>query len=78
MADTIKCKALTVFTEFVAERGMVHGDPASTIAEAREPDVPVEVVAKLVDLGYIADPKGGKAKKSAGAQAPADDEAPVA
>lgn len=51
---TIRCVALVAFTQFVAHYGQVHGNPDAD--DAREVDVPVDLVDQLVAEGKIAAP----------------------
>lgn len=49
----VKCKAVRVFTEFVSNFGMVHGNPEGSDERARFPMVPEAAVAKLAAEGKI-------------------------
>ncbi|MDQ4421466.1 hypothetical protein OOT33_13645 [Sphingobium sp. DEHP117] len=49
----VKCKAIRVFTEFVSNFGMVHGNPEGSDEKARFPMVPEEAVAKLAAEGKV-------------------------
>lgn len=63
MADTIQCKALRPFTEYVSGYGMVHGNPTDENSDkkaralARNPHVPTNVVKYFVESGLIDMPK---------------------
>jgi hypothetical protein len=57
---TIACRALVAFTQFVPGYGQVHGDPGSSLKEAKNPDVPESVIQQLADEGRIEAPKGFK------------------
>lgn len=67
---TVACKALVAFTQFVPEYGQVHGDPDSSLKQAKTPEVPVSAIQQLADEGRIELPKGFKPE--------AEEEAPVA
>lgn len=58
MVETVKCKALVAFTQFVSGYGMIHGDPDSTDKAANNPEVPVDEVAGLVARELVKAPKG--------------------
>lgn len=58
MAKLITCLALATFSRFVDGHGIVHGDPDSSLDEARNPQVPEAAVATLVGEGLIAAPEG--------------------
>lgn len=73
--ETIACKALVAFTQFVPEYGQVHGDPDSSDKEARNPKVPTDFVKKFADSGFVALPKNFKADE---AEAEAEVEADAA
>lgn len=49
----VKCKAARVFTEFVSNFGMVHGNPEGSDERARFPMVPEAAVEKLIAEGKI-------------------------
>ena len=58
MAETVTCKALVAFTQFVSGYGMVHGDPDSSDKAATHPAIPVEEVARFVKSELVKAPKG--------------------
>lgn len=85
--ELVKCLALCEFTQSVPGYGMVVGAPESSLDEAREPMVPVSVVAALAADGLIQAPEGfgDEAVEAAadpapagkkGAPAPTTEEAP--
>lgn len=51
MTATVRCTALTTFTQFVSGYGMVHGSPEAD--DAKNPVVPEHVVQRFVDEGYV-------------------------
>jgi hypothetical protein len=53
MVETIRVKAITVFTHYVPEHGMVHGDPNNDDEAAQFPMMPVGHVAHCVGQGWI-------------------------
>lgn len=57
----VKCKAVRVFTEFVSNFGMVHGNPEGSDERARFPMVPEAAVAKLAAEGKIETDAGNTA-----------------
>ncbi len=74
--ETIACKALVTFTQFVPEYGQVHGDPDNSLKKAKRPLVPVSHIVKFAEEGFIELPKGFKVEEEP-AGAPADDQAPA-
>lgn len=56
--ETIACKALVAFTQFVPGYGQVHGDPESSDEAARNPKVPVHYVDLIAANGGVEAPEG--------------------
>lgn len=53
MAELVKVTALRAFSRFVANHGIVHGDPDNSDEAARFPRVPASVVDDLVAEGAV-------------------------
>lgn len=70
--ETVACKALKAFTQFVPDYGQVHGDPESTLKEAKTPLVPVSMVEAFADQGFVALAKGFVTAAEAAADAEAE------
>jgi hypothetical protein len=49
----VPCKALVAFSKYVHDYGVVHGDPDSTLDEARFPRVPVSAMDELFNAGKV-------------------------
>jgi hypothetical protein len=73
--ETIACKALKAFTQFVPDYGQVHGDPENSSKDAQKPLVPVTLVAALAEQGLIEMPKGFKVEEEAAE--PVEEQAPA-
>lgn len=57
--NTIAAKAVTTFTRFVENHGVVHGDPGG-VDEAKTVNVPESKLADWVAEGLVQPPKGWK------------------
>jgi hypothetical protein len=67
----IKCTALKVFSRFVPNYGIIHGDPENSDAAVRKPLVPVDLIDELAKAGKIKRPDASPAADAdAGAAAP--------
>lgn len=65
--ETIACKALRSFTQFVPGYGQVHGDPDNS--EATDPLIPVTYIDHLIFEDKIEEPAGWTDRKAAEAAA---------
>jgi hypothetical protein len=74
--ETLACKALVAFTQFVPDYGQVHGDPDNKLKEAQNPLVPTSHIVKFADQGLIEIPKRFKVEEEV-VVASADDKAPA-
>lgn len=71
MTKVVTCLARVAFTRFVDGYGMVHGDPESSLDEARNPDIPEQAVAALVSEKVIEAPDGWDAEPEKDEEKPA-------